>query len=405
MSDVLSLLPSNASRLERALEMASSERDALPIELIFEVWDPQTCPAHLLPYLAWGLGLEIWSDQWSEAKQRATIAKIWKLKRDKTTLRGIGGYLDLVDAAIVKAVRPRDKVFAVDSFTPEEQAAYEAALPQVRIFPMAQSFPCMPGMDFWGKGALGYGLAFTLDDAGERFAERGEFIENGVTTRCVVTGAGVGALDRSYLVRLAGPAPGNDFFADHSALGQSTLYPDDAGAKVIAVDPDPAALHFAVPSGLAPTTVRPLDEADVVPVGICEAFDFFVVGRDVIYPDDAAEHIYQLLRFYDPSAVISARGYGVSFWDWSSFGCAPFTSWLTLDVRLDGVPWGFPGPLGLGVVYDPDLTPLWDALWAVRVAQAARDDIFVSTTTEHAIEFVSGRAFGAWSFGDYERIV
>ena len=47
------LLPLNALASERALEQASAEQIlALPVP-IRHVKDPATCPAHLLPWLAW----------------------------------------------------------------------------------------------------------------------------------------------------------------------------------------------------------------------------------------------------------------------------------------------------------------------------------------------------------------
>ena len=52
MSDQPSLLPPNASALERKLEQATLRLGTLPVPLR-ELWNPDTCPAHLLPWLAW----------------------------------------------------------------------------------------------------------------------------------------------------------------------------------------------------------------------------------------------------------------------------------------------------------------------------------------------------------------
>jgi len=67
---VSSLLPSNSTDLEVALEESVSR--TLP-DLISTMWDPDNCPAELLGYLAWGLAVQEWDDNWNEATKRDVI--------------------------------------------------------------------------------------------------------------------------------------------------------------------------------------------------------------------------------------------------------------------------------------------------------------------------------------------
>ncbi|EHM42974.1 phage tail protein I [Hafnia alvei] len=68
------LLPLNALASERALEQASAEQIlALPVP-IRHVKDPATCPAHLLPWLAWEYAVDYWNPDWDEAQKRQVIA-------------------------------------------------------------------------------------------------------------------------------------------------------------------------------------------------------------------------------------------------------------------------------------------------------------------------------------------
>lgn len=68
------LLPLNALASERALEQASAEQIlALPVP-IRHVKDPATCPAHLLPWLAWEYAVDYWNPEWDEAQKRQVIA-------------------------------------------------------------------------------------------------------------------------------------------------------------------------------------------------------------------------------------------------------------------------------------------------------------------------------------------
>lgn len=79
MSD--SLLPANASLLERAIESAFEEL-LVGIEAPFpELLDPQRTPVAFLPYLASDRGVSEWVSDAPEAEKRATIARAWPLKR------------------------------------------------------------------------------------------------------------------------------------------------------------------------------------------------------------------------------------------------------------------------------------------------------------------------------------
>lgn len=52
-----SLLPRNASDLERQAAQALAQIQRVPIPLR-QLWNPNTCPAELLPYLAWSLSVD-----------------------------------------------------------------------------------------------------------------------------------------------------------------------------------------------------------------------------------------------------------------------------------------------------------------------------------------------------------
>ncbi|MGE6982858.1 phage tail protein I [Kluyvera intermedia] len=75
MADKLrSLLPPGAYREERALEQAGTEQVlALNTAMPRLVKNPDTCPAHLLPWLAWEFAVDFWEDSWSEEEKRQVI--------------------------------------------------------------------------------------------------------------------------------------------------------------------------------------------------------------------------------------------------------------------------------------------------------------------------------------------
>ena len=88
MSDEIGgdLLPSNATAAERALaDVEGVSLLPMPAEVIATLWDPATCPAHLLPYLAWALSVDVWNPSWPVATQRAVIASSPAVHRRKGT--------------------------------------------------------------------------------------------------------------------------------------------------------------------------------------------------------------------------------------------------------------------------------------------------------------------------------
>lgn len=80
-----SLLPPNATGLESALEQVTKRMAEVPVPLR-ELWRYQDCPAHLLPWLAWGLGVDEWNPAWSEGRKRAAIRDALRLQQHKGTL-------------------------------------------------------------------------------------------------------------------------------------------------------------------------------------------------------------------------------------------------------------------------------------------------------------------------------
>jgi len=78
-----SLLPPNATIFERALELGARPE---PIAGIAgDIDDPMTCPAHVLPWLAFGLSVDTWDADWSEADKRDAVARSIEMHRRKGT--------------------------------------------------------------------------------------------------------------------------------------------------------------------------------------------------------------------------------------------------------------------------------------------------------------------------------
>ena len=87
------LLPANSATLERIAAEAGVRATELPV-IIRDLWNPETCPSNLLPWLAWAWSVDDWSDAWSERQRRDTVKQALAVQRIKGTIgavtRGLG---------------------------------------------------------------------------------------------------------------------------------------------------------------------------------------------------------------------------------------------------------------------------------------------------------------------------
>lgn len=91
MSD---LLPPSVTSQERALAETAARASSLPLPAR-NLWDPDTCPIELLPWLAWAFSLDDWDVTWTEAQQRAAVKASYGVHRHKGT---IGSVKDALNA-------------------------------------------------------------------------------------------------------------------------------------------------------------------------------------------------------------------------------------------------------------------------------------------------------------------
>lgn len=401
MTESASLLPANSTPWEIAQSLTSASRRPLPTDLPRQVWNPDTCPVEFLPYLAWGLGLEIWDDEWSEQKKRDVVARIWNLKRLKTTPQGIKDYVNLVDADVVKFVRPRDRMWLVPAMTPAERKEIMAKMPEIRIYPDAGVFSALPEQTFYGFSFWG-ASAYLADSAEYYYSKRAVYKDGDLEVDVSVVGIN-SAIDASYRIQLQASQPWKSFYNYHAL--QSFRVPSDATDHVVAIAPDRAAQSFAVAPGLIATTVAPEETADTVDASVAKAFHFpSFYNNSFRIPSDAAKHLYSSLRFMNPEKV-GTFGRPMSFWGWSRSSIPAFSAELTVQSPIEKPIWSFSNWWGVGFWNAEPLDPLWDSLEAITVAQAARDDIWVSLKLYEPVAFSMGLRFGEFNFGDDRKVV
>ena len=96
---VASLLPPNATKLERGLEAATARIGDVPLPLR-PLWNPATCPIEILPWLAWSLSIDFWDPDWTEEVKRAQVAGAIAFHRRKGTRGAVREVIDTYGVGI-----------------------------------------------------------------------------------------------------------------------------------------------------------------------------------------------------------------------------------------------------------------------------------------------------------------
>lgn len=94
-----SILPPGSTALQKALEAVAADLLNLPVPLR-ALWSPLECPVAQLPWLAWGLSIDVWDADWPESVKRAAIADAIAFQRRKGTPASLRIVLDRFDPLI-----------------------------------------------------------------------------------------------------------------------------------------------------------------------------------------------------------------------------------------------------------------------------------------------------------------
>lgn len=97
MSD---LLPPNSTPAERALAEAVSRLSDVPVR-VREMWNADTIPLPLLPWLAWAYSVDEWDSAWLETQKRDAVKSSLRIQRQKGTIGAVRQALQALGLSIV----------------------------------------------------------------------------------------------------------------------------------------------------------------------------------------------------------------------------------------------------------------------------------------------------------------
>jgi len=130
----VSILPSNATPFERAIERVSAERwDGLDVDIIRRARDPWTCPEHLLSFLAFEHSVDLWDETWPSEKKRSVIAAARGDHHLKGTEEGHRRYIAHAGGELVETLVPPGGFVAAAPLSKEQWDGWIARMPRLRI--------------------------------------------------------------------------------------------------------------------------------------------------------------------------------------------------------------------------------------------------------------------------------
>lgn len=420
MTEATSLLPQNATPWETAHELTDATRwAALDPSIITKVKDALQCDARFLGVLGWERSVDLWYDDWPEAKKRHVVDKWFEYERLKGTVEGFRRFYSLVGARLVSARLPPQGAYASPEWTDADRARYLAQFQQLRIYPrpvreFTDGFYPSHGTDendtaFSGEifptaynlaldGVIREARLYEPLTGEETSLTRREFTQEIVHTGTVYS-----------FEEIVFPSRADGFFEGDHIDDACYLVPDDAGERTIKTE-------IQRPYGVAlsqPQWTSVVPDARLIsiyPDLIREAFEDTGAFLDHIHPgdfeeiysspDDAWQHIYERFHVYD-----RARDRGIDagepgmYADHAWLGMMPFTAELKVEIISKTDPTDFGEHEGFAAV--DDLTLLHRTLDATRACKAARDTIYLDTVTRRTRRFGDRFTFGdRVRFGD-----
>lgn len=374
------------------VEAVSAARYPLPWTVLRTLQNADTIPADKLPILAWALSVDIWHESWPIEKKRSVVRTAIGDQILKGTLAGVRRYVEIEDAEVVDSLTPPQMAFASRIYTKEEQEAWLADLPQLRIYWRVRPVPDA-GLAFTDDGFADDGFG-GFDPAAAYYGRHPVLYDRGTVTELqtstIITTATVASavtVERVSVPGLGGVSFCDAGFADDAFSDDAVTAPQ---LFTMALDQSyiheqsELALNVATPS-LQPVNVRFTRGSDIGDASRMMFADDGCASSEFACEDQGAFMVFDRVYLNDPTRtghVVDA----VTFCDHSRLGMPLFTA--EFMIKLDGVE---PEAvlcegdfLDDGFAVDEDPTRLNEVLDAVALSKGFKNKGLVTFETTRA---------------------
>jgi phage tail P2-like protein len=401
-----SVLYNEATGLERALvDVGMEALGKINGRLILENWDPALVQTANLGTLAWGLGAQLWRDEWPEVVKRKWTAS-------QSTFLSLRGTITAIDMAIaiqneglgsegtielLQVARPPQAMYWGGSVPKEIWDAYLKLLPEIRIYSSRQ--PALVDGVYFGDGFWSADH-FAAERSLRLSGRRASLYRDGTITPLPL-----------FTQEDASPVMGSPFTSETAQIpsdaGLGLFYGDGFyGSEFTGGNPPVEYVTYrlvrdqgyyaspfqttAVLKGLVPMTPRYERASESKDAGLAAFWgDAEWGGGQYLETDEGWRMMFDRLRLFDPS-VSAPLGTGGDFWSDARFGMP--AKYMELMLRV-ARPLHQPEAVwtdsffGASYLTGSDLTLVDLAFKAVEAAKALRDTIMVSLDTTRPLTF------------------
>jgi hypothetical protein len=399
MSDAMTrqtLLPPNHSPFEEAFDLTGARIDELPVDLSKLVRPWEIPPSHL-PWLAWGLSVDLWEPDWSEERHRALTARALPMHARKGTQASIAEHIRIMGADPRRFIVPPAKTFLVEALTEDERQVFLARFPQLRIYPFVTRGTYR--FAHFTSAAFSRVKAFLdescIKDVGawSRFIRTAKLWDRGAETTLTiraVTPEGVGRFHAAAFDEVVlGAKPTSALHLDAPPKAKAFLVDDYGVAQRLIRIPRDASYSWRLGRESYTTTYPDADLVDVRPQFITEQHPgqptaLYSTSRQFIRgkhlpPSIAWRFIYERWHIHDPNRVpdVRVRSTHLGF---TRLGMPPYHA----EVRSRIIGKQAPRTAGLfvtGHLVTGNRKPISQVREAVRVSKSLRDRILLDTKT------------------------
>jgi hypothetical protein len=399
MSDAMTrqtLLPPNHTPFEEAFDLSGAQIDELPVDLR-KLVRPYGIPSTHLAWLAWGLSVDLWEQDWSEEKHRVLAARSLPMHARKGTQGSIAEHIRIMGADPRRFIVPPAKTFLMEGFTGEERQASLDRFAQLRVYPFVARGTYRYA--HFTSAAFGRAKAFLdaslIKDVGAwsryirtaKLWDRGE--ETTLTIRAV-TPEGVGRFHAAEFDEVVlRPKPTAALHCDAPPTAKAFLVDDFGVAQRLIRIPRDASYSYRLGRETYTTSYPDADLVDVRPQSVAERHEGqqgalystrrqFIAGKH-LPPSIAWRFIYERWHIHDPDRVpdVRLRSTHIGF---TRLGMPPYHA--EIRTRISGAQ--SPRTAGLfvnGYLMRGNRRPISAIREAVRVSKSLRDWILLDTRT------------------------
>ena len=388
------LLPANRTGFEEAADLTGARAGDLPVDLPLLV-QPYAIPKTFLPWLAWGLSVDLWDAGWPEEKRRKVVAGSLPLHAKKGTPYAIKTAVGIVGAEVRRFVVPPAKTFLDPAYTVEEREAYLSRFAQLRVYPyVARTTNRYANFTTaaFGRPKAYLGACMVKDNgAWSRWVRTAELWDKGVETTLTIRAIKDETVGRFYAADydevILAPKPTAAIHLNAPPKAHPYLIDDQGVPQRIVRIPRDASYTYRLGRETYTTVYPDGDLVEIEPDKVAEKHDgqagalYATAGQFIsghcLPPTVSWRYLFERWYIHDPDRVPDARKRSIHL-AFTRLGMTPYHAEAKTRIVGHRVPRAASNFVS-GYFVTSDQKKIADVRNAVRITKSLRDKVLIDT--------------------------